>query len=269
MVLCPFVYLQMRHDLPPLVLQPSEVHSAHWTSLRGILSPTLRRDVRCDITERFTRQRAPISRTLVRLVVGQLIFGAVKLRPTESLYISSFAEPISQKPRTSLLGGFVTRLSKLKQTDDDDQPLLLWGLTLSIIADLLEIIDTPATAKLWSWPTCSPWDLRFTIWLLNSRFQSWRIRELALTAGNSCSPSSNGVRIGGFDNRTGSTSVMRRGKGSAAGVTGMMLLAGYTDRLRRAISIALLLRLIFGTSFSMFLIRKYRKPLVQGLFKPY
>lgn len=259
MVLCPFVYLQMRHDVPPLILQPSEVHSAHWTPLRGILSPYLMRDVRCDISERFTRQRAPTLRILIRAVAGQLIFGAVKLRPTESLYNSSLSEAVLVNQRLTFFGSFMTRLLDLKQVDEDDQPLLLWGLTLGIMADLLEIVDTPATSKLWVWPTFSPWDIRFTIWLLNRRFQSQKIRELTNSANNFHSANSNGVRIGGLDNTTYSTSAMRRGKGSEAGVTGMLLLAGYYDRLRRAVFIALLLRLAFGTTLSMFLIRRYRE----------
>ncbi len=259
MVLCPFVYLQMRHDLPPLALQPSEVHSAHWTSLKEILSPSLRRDVRCDISERFTQQRAPTMRILIRAIAGQVIYGAVKLKPTESLYNSFVSKSVFIGQHSTLLGSFMTRLLNMKQADEDDQPLLLWGLTLGIMADLLEIVDTPATSKLWSWPTFSPWDIRFTIWLLNRRFQSRKIREHQMTAKISHPPGSNGVRIGGLDNTTYSTSVMRRSKGSEAGVTGMMWLAEYTHRLRRAVFIALLLRLAFGTAFSMFVFRKCRE----------
>lgn len=259
MVLCPFVYLQMRHDLPPLMLQPSEVHSSHWTPLRVILSPSLRRDVRCDVSERFTRQKAPTLRILIRAVAGQFIFGAVKLRPTESLYNSSLSEAVLVNQPSSIFGSFMTRLLDLKKVDEDNQPLLLWGLTLGIMADLLEIVDTPATSKLWVWPTFSPWDIRFTIWLLNRRFQSRKLQELTKSANYSHSANSNDVGIGGLDNTTYSTSVMRRGRGSEAGVTGMMLLAGYYNRLRRAVFIALLLRLAFGTAFSIFLIRRYRE----------
>lgn len=258
MVLCPFVYLQMRHDLPPLALQPSEVHSAHWTPLRELLSPCLQRDVRCDVSERFTRQRTPLVRMLIRALAGQLVFGAVKLKPTESLYNSSLG-PVSEHRSSALLGSFKAYIMNQKQSCEDEQPLILWGLTLQIMADLLEVIDTPATSKLWSWPTFSPWDIRFTIWLLNHRFQSRKIRELTKIAGDSHSPVSGDVRIGGLDNTNYSASFGRRGKGSEAGVTGMILLAGYTNRLRRAVIVALLLRLAFGTTFSIVLIRRYRK----------
>jgi len=267
MVLCPFAYLQMRHDLPPLALQPSEVHSAHWTPLRELLSPSLRRNIRCDISERFARQRTPTLSMLIRAVAGQLVFGAVKLKPTESLYNSSIPGRACNIQNSTLLGDSMALLLNIRQADEVDQPLLLWGLTLGIMADLLEIVDMPATSKLWSWPTFSPWDIRFTIWLLNHRFRSRKIRELTKTTQEFHPQDSNDVRIGGLDNTTYSTSFMRRGKGSEAGVTGMMLIAGYTDPLRRAVIVALLLRLALGTAFSAFLFRRYRKQRVYQLLK--
>lgn len=257
MVLCPFVYLQMRHDIPPLALQPSEVHSAHWTPLRGLLSPSLRTDVRCDILERFSRQRSSTLRLLLRAIAGQLVFGAVKLQPTESLRNSTMPASMPQDQQPTSLSGFMAPLLNVKPTDEGDQPLVLWGLTLGIVADLLEIIDRPATAKLWSWPTFSPWDIRLTIWLLNRRFQSRKIRELTNPVANSDSREE--VQVGGLDNTTYSTSVIQRGKGSEAGINGMMLLASYTARLRRAVVVALFLRLGFATAVLAFITRKYRR----------
>ena len=258
MVLCPFVFLQLRHDLPPLALQPSEVHSAHWVPLGGLLSPSSRRDVRCDVSDRFTRQRTPFLRVVLRTIVGQLVFPAVKLKPTESLYSISTSDFDSESHVSTPVGSFVTQVLGKSHSDADDQPLLLWGLTLGVLADLLEIIDRSATSKLWSWPTFSPWDIRCVIWLLNRRFQIRKIRELTMT-GSLDTRESNDIQLGGLDNTTYSTSVKRQGKGSEAGVTGMMLLAGYSDRLRRAVLVALFLRIIFGTTLISYLIRKYRR----------
>ena len=257
MVLCPFLYLQMRHDIPPLALQPAEVHSAHWVSLRSIISPSLRRDVRCDVSERFTRQRTPVFRLALRAIVGQLVFGAVKLKPAESLYsdrVANFA-PVNQKSTSS--NSILTRLLPQNQSDPDDQPMLLWGLTLGIMADLLELIDRPATSKLWSWPTFSPWDIRAVIWLLNRKFRSQKIRELRMI--RTSDGESGEVQIGGLDNTTYTTSVKRQSKGSEAGVTGMILLGDYMERLRRAVVVALVLRAIFGTALASYAFRKYRR----------
>ena len=257
MVLCPFVYLQIRHDLPPLALQPSEVHSAHWVPLMGILSPSLRRDVRCDVSERFTKHRRPVLSVVLRAIVGQLVFAAVKLKPTESLYSNSIPESVLEDQVSTLWSTAKAYVLGQSWPDADDQPLLLWGLTLGIMADLLEIMDRPATSKLWSWPTFSPWDIRTMIWLLNCRFQSQKIRELT-RAESLNDTESHSTEIGGLDNTTYSTSVKRRVRGSEAGVSGMMLLEDYSDRLRRAVIVGLCLRFIFGASLTAFIVRKYR-----------
>ena len=262
MVLCPFVYLMMRHDLPPLALQPSEIHSAHWVPMRRLLTPSLRRSIRCDVSERFTRQRSPYMRLLIRAIAGQMVFRAVKLKPTESLYCSSLPGYIPEDDSPKSFSGSVARILNTAffgdegQSDADDQPLLLWGLTLGMIADLLELIDVNGTSKLWNWPTLSPWDIRFTVWLLTYKFRSRKLRELTTTTGR---PGSDEIQIGGLDNTTFTTSTTRRKKASEASVAAMQLLDGYSEQLRRAVLVALFLRFAVGTTFATYLIRKHRK----------
>lgn len=257
MVLCPFVYLSLRHDLPPLALQPSEVHSAHWVPLNALISPSFRRDVRCDISERFTKQKAPYTRLAIRSVAGQFVFAAVKLKPTESLYSNPTTDLVQQIDRPSPLRATISHVSKILSlgiapSDPDEQPMLLWGLTLGIMADILEKLDFGATSRLWSWPTFSPWDIRFVIWLLNRNYHARKIRELSETPSHS-----DGVKVSGLDDTTYSTSVSSRSRGSEAGVIGMMLLTGYTERLRRAVIIALCLRFVLGATLTITLVRRY------------
>ena len=256
MVLCPFVYLVMRHDLPPLALQPSEIHSAHWVPLRGLMSPSLRKTVRSDVTERFNRQNLPVLRLLIRAIAGQMVFGAVKLKPTESLYCSSLPGYIPEDSAPNSLGSTVGHMFSaafLADDDPDEQPLLLWGLTLGIIADLLHLIDVKAASKLWSWPTFSPWDIRLSVWLLTYRFRSRKLRELN-TRGGKLSE----VQAGGMDSTTFTTSPTRSSKASEAGAAALQLLDGYSEPLRRAVIVALALRLAVGGSLAAYLIRRHR-----------
>ncbi len=256
MVLCPFVYLVMRHGLPPLALQPSEIHSAHWVPLRGLLSPSLRRTVRSDVTERFNRHNQPLLRLLIRAIAGQMVFGAVKLKPTESLYCSSLPGYIPEDSTPNSLGGTVGHMFStafLADDDPDEQPLLLWGLTLGIIADLLQLIDVKAASKLWRWPTFSPWDIRLSIWLLTYRFKSRKLRELTIRG-----EKLNEVQIGGMDSTTFTTSTTRSSKASEAGAAALQLLDGYSEPLRRAVIVAFVLRLAVGGSFAAYLIRRHR-----------
>lgn len=263
MVLCPYVYLIMRHDIPPLALQPSEIHSTHWVPMRGLLTSALRRPVYSDVSDRFTRQRQPFIRLLIRAIIGQMLFGAVKLKPTESLYCSSRPNYIPEENNPVSLSGFVAEALKTgflgAQSDEDDQPLLLWGLTLGIMADLLELVDMHGSSKLWSWPTFSPWDMRLIIWLMTYKFRSRKLQELTTTTWRPGSRGRNGVTIGGLDATTFTTSQARKPEASVAGVAAMHLLNGYSDQLQRAVLVSLLLRLAVGTTFTAFFVRKYRR----------
>ena len=258
MVLCPFVYLIMRHDIPPLALQPSEIHSAHWVPLRALLSPSLRRTVRSDATERSNSRGLPGLNLLVRAVAGQMIFGAVKLKPTESLYCSSLPSYIPENNTPNTLTGTISHkfsTAFLADEGPDEQPLLLWGLTLGIIADVLQLIDAKAASKLWSWPTFSPWDIRLTIWLLTSRFRSRKLQELT-NRGEKLSD----VQTGGMDSTTFTTSAgtQRRSKTSEADAAALQLLDGYSEPLRRAVLVALVLRLAVGGVLAAYLLRRHR-----------
>ena len=260
MVLCPFVYLIMRHDIPPLALQPSEIHSAHWVPIRALLSPSLRRTVRSDTMERTNRRGIPGLNLLVRAVAGQMMFGAVKLKPTESLYCSSLPSYIPETKTPDSLAGTISHIFNttfLAEEDPDEQPLLLWGLTLGIIADVLQLIDAKAASKLWSWPTFSPWDIRLTIWLLTYRFRSRKLQELA-ARGEKLSD----VQTGGMDSATFTTSSAgtqrRSSKTSEAGAAALQLLDGYSEPLRRAVLVALVLRLAVGGGFAAYLLRRHR-----------
>lgn len=262
MVLCPFVYLALRHDLPPLTLQPSEVHSAHWVAVRGLLAPSLRIAERWDLFKGSMREKGYIAQMLTRATAGHMLFGGINLQPTESLYCSTdigfipetrspatWTESATQIISSAFTGGRTQHV-------ENDRSLVLWGLTMGIMADFLEMLDIHGTSKLWYWPTFSPLDLRAMIWLLTYRFRSQKLRELTATTGR---PGPNDVRVSGFDGTTVTTSSMRRSTGSESGIAGGLLLEGYFDRLFMALYVALLAR--FGLTFALtaFVVRRYRR----------
>ena len=132
MVLCPFVYLLMRYDTEPLALQPSEVHSAHWVSLRALLSPDLQSSIGSDVSGRFGRPNSPVVWALARVLFGRVLLKAIKLVPTESVYSNSnpeFLPPESTSSQhASSASSFVPSLGLGLQRFSED--LILWGLTL-------------------------------------------------------------------------------------------------------------------------------------------
>ena len=262
MVLCPFVYLLMRHDLPPLALQPTEVHSTHWVPVTGLLAPFMRRFQHCDVSERFTRSSSPIARTLIRVIAGHLMFGALELRPTESLFSKSLSPSDLEDSNSgywSVATSYVLSISWLKQDirrDINDRELVLWGLTLGIAADFLELLDPEGASRLWAWPTFSPWDIRIVIWLMTYRFRSQKLREAQKTSHES---EQQDVQIDGLDTTTFTTKITQRTKGLDLGLAGGRLLDGYNDRLRRAVLAALVMRLGIGAVLIAVFLRKYRR----------
>lgn len=264
MVLCPFVYLILRHDFPPLNLQPSEVHSAHWVALRGLLAPSLRTVVRWDLAKDSVRQKhGYIAQMLTRATAGYMLFGGIKLKPSESLlctangFIPETRSPATwTESATHMISNAFT--GDRTQLVEDDRSLILWGLTMGIMADFLEMIDIHGTTKLWYWPTFSPLDVRIMISLLTYRFRSKKMRELTTTTGR---PGPKDVRVSGFDGTTFMTSVTRQRPGSESGIAGGLLLEGYFDRLFKALYAALFVRFGFGLALTAFVVRRYRRPI--------
>lgn len=132
MVLCPFVFLQMRLDTEPLTLQPTEVHSAHWVSLRALTSPYLSNYIRSDVSGRFGRSDSDFIRPIARLLFGQVLIKGIDLVPTESVYCSSGADLLPSGPRAStFISSVLPFLSSTKPSwEKPSQQLILWGLTL-------------------------------------------------------------------------------------------------------------------------------------------
>src|SRR4051812_21731249 len=89
MVLCPYIFILAGMTVPPLVLQPTEVASAHWVPLRALLSPSLRTFEYVDLSSRYARQGSPVLRAVLRVLLGKMRFSAVQLIPSESLFSSA------------------------------------------------------------------------------------------------------------------------------------------------------------------------------------
>ncbi|KAL8726647.1 MAG: hypothetical protein Q9166_006606 [cf. Caloplaca sp. 2 TL-2023] len=101
MVLCPFLFLQMRVDTEPLTLQPTEVHSAHWVPLRALTSPYLNTYIHSDVSGRFGRSDNGLFKSLARFLFGQVLIKGIDLVPTESVYCNSSADLLPSGPRAS------------------------------------------------------------------------------------------------------------------------------------------------------------------------
>lgn len=204
MVLCPYVFLLTEHNTPPLKLQPTEVASTHWVPLRSLLLPAQRTVVFEDVSSRLANQETGVKKWMLSLVLGKMMFAAIHLAPTESVHsFETPAAPLLQDNRysrptvSSYLEGFLTRIIRFDPFNDThppalEHPLLLWGLTLGVVADFLDLLPPHNALTLWTYPTFTPIDVRAAIWLLTYRFKHRKRAELqagtALPPPSSSSP---------------------------------------------------------------------------------
>ena len=274
MVLCPFVFLLTRYDLPPLRLQPSEVSSVHWVSMRALLAPSLRTYERADVADRLARRGGGFLRSVLRLMLGQMLFAAVRLIPSESVHCSSapgFIPLQTTKSLSTFLEDAIVPLFSRDYASSSkyDRPLLLWGLTHGIVADFLDLLPTSNSFKLWTWPTFSPWDLRLMVWFMTYRLHKRKVQELDFKQQGSPTVIEEGLdTLGAQKNRWQPHGVHMDGLGlngsqhashpaSSAGAIGH-LLEGHYDLLRRAVAVTLMMRLGLGAGVLAFVLRQMR-----------
>lgn len=190
MVLCPYVFLLTEPNTPPLRLQPTEVASTHWVPLRSLLSPSQRTVVFEDVSSRLANQETGVKKWMLSLVLGKMMFAAIHLAPAESLHsFETPAAPLLQDNRysrpttSSYFEGIITGLIRFDpfnqtHTPKPEHPLLLWGLTLGVVADFLDLLPPHNALTLWTYPTFTPIDVRLAIWLLTYRFKHRKRAEL-------------------------------------------------------------------------------------------
>ncbi|KAI5841463.1 hypothetical protein DFP73DRAFT_555843 [Morchella snyderi] len=243
MVLCPFVFVHMSPTPPPLHLQPTEVASAHWVPLRTLLSPDFRTVHRCDVSDRLARQTTGLLGRFVRwglrINLGQMEFSAVRLWPSHSVYSSFSGDFIAD---SGAAGG------------SWDRPMLLWGLTLGVATDFLEMLPHGEPATGWQYPTFTSSDVKAVVWLMTKslRQRNW----LKMQQGSKARALEDKRRLEDIDadGDTKSSMVLVQGRNEnrqiepRTSVVGT-LLEGYYDIVRDAVWITLFGRtVIIGTA---------------------
>jgi hypothetical protein len=236
MVLCPFVFLYTSPTAPSFTLQPTEVASAHWVPIRTLISPVFRTVQTCDVSDRLSRRFSGLLESIVRwglrVNLGQMEFAAVRLWPSISIF-SSFS------------GDFLDGTEAGGRSWD--RPLLLWGLTLGVVTDFLEMLPRGERAAGWKYPTFTSWDVRGVVWLMTRelRKRNWEAVSRGSLGKAFCESEdteSSLVLVKENDNGTASAS---RGETTSAV---KILLEGYYDVVRKAVWITLCGRAVIAST---------------------
>lgn len=267
MVLCPFVFLTTRSDSPSLRLQPTEVASTHWIPLRALLSPSLRTVEYVDMSQRFSRQSGFLTRLAVRSLMGWMQFAAIRLLPAETHQCTSVPGfvPCENGPKSSVIQRFKGWcLSNQADSGDLNRPLLLWGLTLGVLADFLDMLPPHTAVQLWEYPTFTSPDLRLIVSAMTYHLRkrnALKVKSgarpnvtaldgetaaLPVTEDMDGSHENNEVGIGGLGvgRYYGPTDQGVDGNSYAVGI----MLQGYYQRLRVAMYVFVAWRVILGSA---------------------
>lgn len=180
MVLSPFVYLITDSKTATLTLQPNEIASAHWVPLRALLTQSLWTYEKADTSDRYAKRGGVLIKYAMRALLGHMLFGAIKLAPSESLY-SSMVSGFLPETSTGMLSQVALNISSSflghnTPAAGPDKPLLLWGLTHGIIIDFLRLMPESDVLQSWRWPTFSAPDIRIAVWLASVRFRRQKLQ---------------------------------------------------------------------------------------------
>ncbi|KAH9867662.1 hypothetical protein IAQ61_008256 [Plenodomus lingam] len=190
MVLCPFIYLLTSPAYPAQRLQPTEVASSHWVSIRALLSPSLRTYEYADVSARLAKSELGIKRWFLQAMLSKMMFAAIRLVPSHSTHCATTPGfiPDGAAPAEGLFGSVKEALmGPGARHKDGKPPLLLWGLTLGVVSDFLEHVPPHNALELWTYPTFTNWDVRFVMWAMSYRFRRQRALEMSTTRPSLCS----------------------------------------------------------------------------------
>jgi hypothetical protein len=296
MVLCPYIYLLTSPHPPAQRLQPTEVASTHWVSLRALQSPALRTYEYADVSARLAKSELGIKRWFLQAMLSKMMFAAIRLVPSTSTYCSSIPGfiPPDEPPPTSTFSDLKNLTSSIapwesSRASPTQPPLLLWGLTLGVISDLLEHIPPHNALELWTYPTFTNPDVRFVMWALSYRFRHQMSIEMSssptvpiidnvisegapedASQGRAAGeegleaehhePGSVGIAglgVGRHWGRTGRAKLVARG----AAVNSM--LEGYYPIVRRAVAVALIGRVTAVSLVAVYLWKNYSDRVVR------
>lgn len=265
---CPYVFLVTSPDIPTLRLQPREVASAHWVPVRALLDPNYRSYWTQDISSRTSRQDWGFKRSIHSLMQGKMLFAAIRLHPSESRFATESEEFLSKLdtplPQASSVSNNVTvpltfARQRLLAFEDRGATLLLWGLTLGVVGDFLDMLPPYESIRTWIYPTFTPLDVRFWLWLVSYRFRRQKEveRENALKSLDLIEEPVSELTVTheGEDRYFGRIRTDQRGRRGKAQVA---LIGQYYHLIKRAVLVATAARLALVGAIAYYAIRRWR-----------
>jgi 8-oxo-dGTP pyrophosphatase MutT (NUDIX family) len=190
LVLCPYIFLLTTPAIPALRLQPTEVAATHWVPIRRLQAPEARTVAFEDVSSRLANQETGLKKWMYSCILGKMMFAGISLLPTESLHSSANGTTLDLQDnrygpltRWDSVRNFAIRIYRSDFFGSfpplpPEGPLLLWGLTLGVMSDFLDLVPPHNALTLWTYPTFTPLDVRLVVWLMTYRFKARKRAEL-------------------------------------------------------------------------------------------
>ena len=193
-------------------------------------------------------------------------FSAVRLIPSESVYCASTEEffPTEDADKTAK-PSFIRRLYKWSLGDGPNlsptKPLLLWGLTLGILADLLDRLPPHNAVQLWSYPTFTTWDAQLIINILTADLK--KRNRSRLLAGNQTAVDNQTEAAVQYNNdaqsvRSARDDVESNTENISRPYAVGIMLDGYYDKLRTAARITVVTRVVASLTLLAYIVRRFK-----------
>lgn len=276
MVLCPYVFVLPSSKPPVLLPQPTEVASVHWIPLRALLSPSTRTLERVDISSRMARQGGPFLRYFLRAMMGKMVFSAIQLVPSESTYASSIPGFVPEVSHPKTVQDWVQGqygVAESSQSLAHQQPLLLWGLTLGVLADFLDTLPPYNAVALWRYPTFTVPDLKFLVWFFTRGLRKGNASDLSSGTWPSNTAADSQTQAVAVtegeptrlvyeqlqDRQRNTVGISGTGVGTRSNDALSCMLVGYYDRINVALAVFFAYRTIAGTAAAVWLYRLWKR----------
>ena len=271
MVYCPYVFIITTPNLPSLRLQPREVASAHWVPIRSLLDPKFQTYWFQDVSSRSSRQESGMKKAITRMLTGDMMFAAVRLYPSESKFATEIAEYSAKTPELkSLISNNITvplsfARSRIHKFEDTGETLLLWGLSLSVVGDFLDMLPPYDAITQFVYPTFTALDARLLIWIMTYNYRKRKARETQQLIETKSVPAPEpGSNLVLWTSEDGITEKRYYGRLLAEihgrrGKTAFGLMPGYYPIMRRAVTAAILTRAGLMGLAALILAFVYRK----------
>jgi hypothetical protein len=150
------------------------------------------------------------------------------------------------------------------------QPILLWGLTLGVLADFLDMLPPHNAVALWRYPTFTVPDLKFLVWIFTRRLRKNNAGDLSAGTWPSNTAADAGTQAIAVTEGEPVSVVQKEGDANTVGISGLgvgsrsndalsRLLVGYYDRVNVALAVFFAYRTVVGSAAVVWMFRALQK----------